>query len=83
MKVSVSAGGAAGALFHKIPGAPAGGPTHMINGPGTGANFLLGTYDDQKEIMTVTSPVQVTVTGAYGWAAAGNDGPDPDTDSGR
>merc|ERR1719272_1208826 len=33
--------------------------------------------------MTVTSPVQVTVTGAYGWAAAGNDGPDPGTDSGR
>lgn len=55
----------------------------MINGPGTGANFLLGTYDNEKEIMTVTSPVQVTVTGAYRWAAAGNDGPDPDTDSGR
>lgn len=60
----------AGALFHKIPNAPAGGPTHMIDGPGTGANFYLGTYDAQKEIMTVTSPLQTTVTGAYGWAAS-------------
>eukprot|EP01052_Picozoa_sp_SAG31_P052145 SAG31_NODE_12733_length_920_cov_2.294762_1_plen_300_part_10 len=80
----VDKGGDAGALFHKIPGAPAGGPTHMINGPGTGATFLLGKYDAQKEIMTITEKTpQVTVTGSFGWAAAGNDGPDPDSDTGR
>ena len=34
--------------------------------------------------MTVTDKTpQITVTGSYGWAAAGNDGPDPDNDTGR
>eukprot|EP01052_Picozoa_sp_SAG31_P047409 SAG31_NODE_9480_length_1270_cov_1.712212_2_plen_57_part_00 len=34
----------AGALFHKIPGAPASGPTHMIDGPGSGNAFYLGRW---------------------------------------
>ena len=68
----------------EIPNAPASGPTHMINGPGTGSDFLLGTYDSKKEIMTITDDKNPpTVTGSYGWAASGNDGPDPDTDKGR
>ena len=68
----------------EIPNAPASGPTHMINGPGTGSDFLLGTYDSKKEIMTITDDKNPpTVTGSYGWAASGNDGPDPDSDTGR
>ena len=63
--------GHAGALFHKIPGAPAGGPTHMINGPGTGAGFYLGNYDSKKEIMTITSPLQGeharTISAVWSW----------------
>jgi hypothetical protein len=69
----------------QIPGAPAnGGPTHMIDGPGSGNAFFLGKYDAQKEIMTVTSKLQtVDSSSAYHWAASGNDGPDPETDTGR
>ena len=79
----IDKGAAAGALFHKIPGAPAAGPTHMINA-NTGSAFYLGTYDSTKEIMTVTSTLQIIESGkAYNWAASGNDGPDPDTDIGR
>jgi hypothetical protein len=75
----------AGALFHKIPGAPSAGPTHMIDGPGSGSAFLLGTYDSQQEIMTVTDPQLQVIdhSKAYHWAASGNDGPDPETDTGR
>eukprot|EP01046_Picozoa_sp_COSAG06_P024278 COSAG06_NODE_1971_length_7939_cov_87.132908_5_plen_278_part_00 len=74
----------AGALFHRLPGAhSSGGPTHMIDGPGSGEAFYLGTYDDQKEIFTVTSPLQVIDYGAYHWAASGNDGPNPDSDTHR
>eukprot|EP01052_Picozoa_sp_SAG31_P023377 SAG31_NODE_1923_length_6914_cov_3.243580_7_plen_609_part_00 len=55
---------AAGALFHRIPNAPPGGPTHLISGPCSqmdgptevscaGATFFVGTYDAQSESMTI------------------------------
>ena len=45
------------ALFHRIPNAPAAGPTHLIN-DGTGEQYLLGTYDEQEEVLTVTTKPQ-------------------------
>eukprot|EP00039_Didymoeca_costata_P022287 m.346453 g.346453 ORF g.346453 m.346453 type:complete len:323 (-) comp29248_c0_seq1:40-1008(-) len=73
----------AGALFHKVPGAPPGGPTHMINA-NTGSAFWLGNYDSTTEVMTITSKIEsIESGGRYHWAAISNEGPDPDTDSGR
>ena len=73
----------AGALFHKIPGHPPDGPSHLISSS-TGGTFMLGNYNSTSEMFTVTQPNgQVTVTGSYGWAAAGTNGPDPDADNGR
>ena len=73
----------AGALFHKIPGAPAGGPQFMINS-NTGSNFYLGSYDSKKETMAIETPLNVLDSGkTFHWAASGNDGPDPETDTGR
>ena len=80
----VDKGADAGALFHKIPNADPDGPTHMIN-TNTGSAFYLGKYNSSTEVFTVTdSEVQVIDSASrYHWAASGNDGPDPDTDSGR
>merc|ERR1712194_341446 len=79
----IDKGAAAGSLFHKIPNAVPGGPTHMIN-EDTGSSFYLGTYDPQAEIMTVTTPLQHIESGSsYHWAASGNMGSDPDDDTGR
>ena len=82
-----------GPYFHKLPGAPAGGPTHLLQGGCDGDDFSLGTYDSETEVLTVTSHAQVDVPDlgkwgqqmSYHWGASGRELPDtdPDTDSGR
>ena len=71
-------------LFHRIPGAPeAGGPTHMISA-NSGAVAYVGTYDSKLELMTVVGGRQTLDSSTnYQWAAAGTNGPNPETDSGR
>ena len=66
-------GGGGGALFHAIPNAPPGGPTHLING-NTGSEFFLGNYDSTLEVMNLTSrtPQKVDSGTLYDWAAAGS-----------
>merc|ERR1712217_633843 len=59
-------------MFNSIPNPARGGPTHMINHPNTGRTFLLGTYDQEREWMNVTTPPQNIESGClYAWAAAG------------
>jgi hypothetical protein len=82
-----------GPYFHRMPGAPVGGPTHIMQSGCDGDSFGLGTYDSKTEVMTVTSHAQTDVPSlgvwgqkmAYHWGAAGREAPDtdPDTDSGR
>ena len=72
----------AGAMFHRIPGGPADGPTHLINA-NTGSAFMFGKYDEQLEIMTVVGSTVIDSSLAYQWAAVGRNGPDPMADTGR
>ena len=82
-----------GPYFHKLPGAPEGGPTHLLQGGCDGDIFELGTYDSETEVLTVTAHAQVDVPDlgkwgqqmSYHWGASGRELPDtdPDTDSGR
>ena len=82
-----------GPYFHKLPGAPVDGPTHVMNSGCDSDYFVLGTYDSKTEVMTVTSNEHTDVPSlgiwsqkmAYHWGAAGREVPDtdPDTDSGR
>jgi hypothetical protein len=70
-------------MFHRIPGAEAGGPTHMISA-NSGAAMFVGTYDSSTELMTVVGGRQTLDSSSnYQWAAAGTNGPDPETDTGR
>ena len=70
-------------MFHRIPGAEAGGPTHMISAK-SGAVAYVGTYDSATELMTVVGGRQTLDSSSnYQWAAAGTNGPDPETDNGR
>ena len=82
---AVAGGFSQGPLFHRIPNAPATGPTHLINN-GKGDSFLLGTYDATREVMVVTSLPQRLdcATGDnFNWVTTGPNGPDPAIDSGR
>merc|ERR1712072_592972 len=55
----------------------------MINS-NTGSAFYLGDYDNNLELFNVTTKLNTIESGgAYHWAAAGNNGPDPETDTGR
>ena len=74
----------AGAMFHRLPGSPlsGGGPTHVINA-NTGSAFQFGRYDEQNETMVVMGTTVIDSSVAYQWAAAGRNGPDPMTDTGR
>ena len=69
-----AASGKAGDLWNAIPGAEAGGPTHMINGLLGGA-FWLGTYDAQREVLDITTPLNYIDVGGVApqWAATSND----------
>lgn len=76
-----------GAMFSRIPNtdATAGGPTHMLDA-NNGSGFWLGRYDAQTEKfhVDVGAGLQQLDNGpAYGWAATGNAGPDPDAEIGR
>ena len=83
-----------GPAFHRLPGAPPGGPTHILAAGCDGDTFSLGNYDSTKEVMTVTAQYKKTDVPslgtwsqkmAYHWSATGREHPDvdPDTDSGR
>jgi hypothetical protein len=67
------ANGGGGALFHPLPNALAGGPTHLING-NTGSEFFLGNYDAQLEVMNVTTaePQKIDHGTLLDWSAAGD-----------
>jgi len=85
-------------LFHKIPGGetagPGGAPLYMISA-NSGSEMYVGTYDSKAEAMTVFGKRQILDSsfpavgnftdgqGNYIWAAAGTQGPDPETDTGR
>ena len=76
-----------GAMFSRIPNTntAAGGPTHMLDA-NNGSGFWLGKYDAQTEKfhVDVSAGLQQLDNGpAYGWAAMGNAGPDPDAEIGR
>ena len=50
----------------------------------SGSIFYVGTYDAQTELMTVVGGKQILDASAnYQWAAAGTNGPDPESDTGR
>ena len=82
-----------GPYFHRLPGAPEGGPTHLLQGGCDGDSFSLGTYNSETEVLTVTERWEVDVPDlgkwgqglSYHWGASGRELPDtdPDTDSGR
>jgi hypothetical protein len=81
-------------LFHRVPGAekagPGGAPLFMINA-NSGSEMYVGTYDEKTEAMTVVGGRQILDSssgppdpqGNYIWAAAGTQGPDPESDAGR
>ena len=76
-----------GALFHRIPNAPAGAAghvTHLLNN-GKGDSFLLGTYDAMREVFVAshTQRLDCSTGDNFNWVAMGPNGPDPSVDSGR
>jgi sucrose-6-phosphate hydrolase SacC (GH32 family) len=80
------------ALFHRIPGSEAGGAEFCINA-NSGSQMYVGKYDYDAEIFTVIGSRQIldyssmypssVGQGGYVWAAAGTNGQDPETDTGR
>jgi hypothetical protein len=86
---AVAGGFSQGPLFHRIPNAPVGGPTHLINN-GKGDAYLLGNYDATREVMVVTDPpsrsqqrLDCSTGDNFNWVTTGPNGPDPTVDAGR
>ena len=68
--------GLSGPLFHRIPNAPPGGPSHMINAD-TGSSFYLGDYDSTSERLNITSGRQTIDSSSFfvfGAAGSASDG---------
>ena len=83
---AVAGGFSQGPLFHRIPNAPVGGPTHLINN-GKGDSYLLGVYDASREVMVVTETISRRLDCSTGdnfnWVTTGPNGADPAVDPGR
>ena len=84
---AVAGGFSQGPLFHRIPNAPASGPTHLINS-GKGDEYLLGNYDETREVFVAdqshpTQRLDCTTGDNFMWVTTGPNGPDPATDPGR